>query len=1050
MAARPAPRVWSIPAGVRFLPALADALLAGRLGPLPDGDPLALAGVTVLLPNRRATRAFADVLAARIGGGEAAILPALRPIGDIDEDELIFDPLAAADDGALALPPAISSLARRLALARLTMKWAEQVRRHPLELRRDEPLLIPASAADAVRLAGDLARLMDDMETAGVGWDRLAALVPDDHAEYYRLTLQFLEIVSQSWPQYLADNGRADPMARRNALIVEAAARLAKNGSPGPIIAAGSTGSIPATATLLKAIASLPNGAVILPGLDRDDLDEAAWRAIAEGDPENPTAACAHPQYSLQRLIATIGIARDEVPDLVSRPEATKARTALLANAMRPAGVLDWAAAKVEPAALAGVGLIVARNEQDEATAIALAMRETLEKEGATAALVTPDRTLARRVAAELGRWGLAVDDSAPLRLTDDPHGVFALLLAEAAVSDADPVKLLALAKHPLAAFGMRHADCRRAARALEIAVFRGRRVSGGLAGLAAEIERLRAPPAEGERRRHRPRLAAGSGADRLVAALGAVLGPLAEVAKGPRISVAAAVGLLVSALEAAAAEHAGDDGNAVWEGQGGAALASLLEELAADPSAADLAVAPSDLPFFLRALFADVPVNRRPGADPRLHIWGALEARLQSVDVLILGGLDAGVWPAETRTDPWLSRAMRAALGLPPPEVRTGRSAHDFVSGMAAERVFVTRAEKRGGAPTVESRWLQRLRALIGPDAAKALAAAGAHYVAMARALDASPGDPIGTRRPAPKPPLAARPKSLSVTEIETLIRDPYAVYAKHVLRLRPLDPLGRAPDAALRGTLMHDALGKFIAGWQGPFDAAAEARLAALSAAALAEIEAFPDVLAVWSLRLKNIGRWLIDFEAARDAAVAARHAEVDGSLVVIPDAFTLTGRADRIDEMRDGSLAIYDFKTGTPQSEKSVFAGLTPQMTLEAAMARAGAFKDIPGGRSVSALSWLAVGKIGRDEVEIPVAGKQGKHTNDELADRARAMLAALAAAFADADHAYTSRTRPLMERARYIGDYDHLARVREWALMESREDIAFLGGSGGGTP
>ena len=1047
MTARPPSRVWSIPAGVRFLPALADALLAGHLAPLPQDDPLALAGVTVLLPNRRATRAFADVLASKIGDGAAAILPVLRPIGDIDEDELIFDPLAGDDADVLTLPPAISPLARRLALARLTMKWAEGMRGHALG-RRDEPLLIPASAADAVRLAGDLARLMDDMETAGIGWDRLAGLVPDDHAAYYGFTLRFLEIVSAQWPQYLADIGRADPMARRNALLREAAARLAKNGSPGPVVAAGSTGSVPATAALLKAIASLPNGAVVLPGLD-GKLDADSWRAIVDGDPGNPAAACGHPQYSLQRLLATIGIARHEVADLADAPPRIATRTAVLAAAMRPAGALDWTKVTVEPDALEGVGLIVARNEQDEATAIALAMREALEQEGASAALVTPDRTLARRVAAELGRWGLAVDDSAPLRLADDPHGVFALLLAEAAVSDADPVKLLALAKHPLAAFDMRHAECRRAARALELTVFRGRRVSGGLAGLAAEVERARTPAAEGERRRRRPTLAEGSPASRLVAAFAACLGPLAGAAKGPRISVAAAVALLVASLEAAAAERAADTGSVVWEGQGGVALAALLEELAADPSAAQLEVAPADLPFFLRALFADVPVTRRPGADPRLHIWGALEARLQSVDVLILGGLDEGVWPAETRTDPWLSRAMRAALGLPPPEVRTGRSAHDFVSGMAAGRVFITRAEKRGGAPTVESRWLQRLRALIGKEMAEALAARGATYVAWARALDASPGEPAGTPRPAPKPPLAVRPKRLSVTEIETLIRDPYAVYAKHVLRLRPLDPLGRTPDAALRGTLMHDALGKFIAGWQGPFDAAAEARLAALSAEALGEIEAFPDVLAVWSLRLRNIGRWLIGFEAARNAAVAARHAEVDGELVVIPERFTLTGRADRIDEMADGTLAIYDFKTGTPQSEKSVFAGLTPQMTLEAAMARAGAFKDIPAGRSVSELAWLAVGRVGRDEVYKSAVGRN--ETADALAESARAMLAELAAAFADPGHVYISRARPMMERARYIGDYDHLARVREWALVESPQDVAFMGGGAtGGAP
>ena len=1044
MTAPSAPRVWSIPAGVPFLPALADALLDGRLVPIPRGDPLALAAVTVLLPNRRATRAFADVLAARLAGrlgGDAAILPALRPIGDIDEDELILDPLADADDGGLVLPPAITPLARRLVLARLTLRWADaNLRRHPLGIRDGEPLLIPASAADAVRLAADLARLIDDIEVSGVAWDKLATLVPEDHADHYRLTLDFLKIVSEFWPAHLKEHGLADPMARRSAAVRAVAARLAAHGSPGPIVAAGSTGSIPATAELLKAIAGLPNGAVVLPGLDRA-LDDAAWRAIADGDVDNPAAACAHPQFALQRLIAKIGVSRTNIADLVAPSPAAEARSRMLASALLPAAALDWSSAAVDRVAHDGVALLVARNEQIEATAIALAMREALETPGATAALVTPDRTLARRVAVELTRWKLAVDDSAPLRLANAPHGIFARLLVEAALSDADPVKLLAFAKHPFAAFGMPRAECRRAARVLELAVLRGHRRAGGLAGLATALAEAQNPPDDGKRRPHRPSAGDGARADRLLAALTECLSPLASLGKMPRVSLAEAVALLIEALEQAGRDGSHGDG-ALWSGSGGAALASLLENLAGAPEAVALTLPPADLPYFMQTLLADTPAQRRPGSDPRLYIWGPLEARLQSVDLLILGGLDEGIWPGETRTDPWLSRAMRAALGLVPPEARIGRSAHDFVAAMSAPRVIVTRAARRGGSPTVESRWLQRLVALIGKPAADELTARGARYVAMAAALDAAPSLPMPVERPQPKPPVTARPKSLSVTEIETLVRDPYAIYAKHVLKLRPLDPLGRAPDAALRGTLMHEALGKFIAGWRGPFDAAAEAALAAIAAASLRDVEAFPDVHAVWSARLQNIGRWLIAFEAARDSAVAHRHAEIDGKLVVVPDVFTLTGRADRIDEMKDGTLAIYDFKTGTPQSDRSVFAQLTPQMSLEAAMARSGTFAGIPAGRSVSELAWLAIGKAGRDDPYVSAVIRN--QTPDGVAESARAMLTELAGAFAGADHPYASRTRPRMENDRYIGDYDHLARVREWALLESADDIAFMGG------
>ena len=1049
MATRAHPRVWSIPAGAPFLPTLADALLDGTLIPSPGGDPLALADVTVLLPTRRSVRAFRDVLADRLGG-DAAILPVIRPIGDVDEEERLLDPLAETGADHLALPPPLPPLARRLTLTRLILAWATTLRSHPLRLTPDEPLRIPASAADAARLAGDLARLIDDVEIAGVAWSALTTLVPDDHAEYFQLTLQFLRIVTEQWPAILAELQREDPAKRRDRLIRAEAERIATHGSPGPIVAAGSTGSIPATAELLKAIAGDKNGAVVLPGLDQG-LDEGGWEAI--GGDDGAAATHGHPQYGLKQLIGELGIARADVA-LLGDDRAVAARTRLLSEAIRPAATLDaWARfAADRDAALAGVTAIVARNEHEEATAIALAIREAIERGEGTAALVTPERTLARRVAVELRRWGLAVDDSAGTPLAQSPHGIFVRLLAEAAAADGDPVALLALLKHPFAAFGLSRAACRQGARALELALFRGHRVAGGVAALAEALERARTERDEAEhvpaarRRLDGPQWALAAD---LASRLAACLGPLEQAIRArqemPAATMAARV---VDALNAAAADETGSV-PPLWQGPGGEALSTLLSGLAADEAAASLTFDAADLPRFLTALMADVAVQPPAGADPRVHIWGTLEARLQSVDCLILGGLDEGVWPAETRTDPWLSRAMRAEIGLPPPERRLGLAAHDFLQGMAAPRVIVTRAEKRGGAPTVESRWLQRIRALIGKKASEALNARGADWLALARALDAPPPKPAPIPRPEPKPPLVARPAGLSITEIETLIRDPYAIYARRILKLEPLDPLGLAPDRALRGTLIHAALAEFTKTWAGPYDAPAEAALVETIGATLAKIERdFPDVHAVWAHRFAEVARWFIAWEASRDGDVAVRHPEIDGKLAVpVPGGvFTLRGRADRIDEMRDGSLAIYDFKSGAPQTQKTVFAGLTPQMTLEAAMARAGAFDGVAAGKSVSDLAWLAVGKAGRNEPYVPVAGKRAAPgANDDLADRAHAMLTELVSAFADAGRGYLSRSRPMMVNARYLGDYDHLARVREWSLVESENDV--LGGGGG---
>ena len=1029
------PRVFTISPGVPFLATLAEALTAGRLVEFNRDDPLALAGVTVLLPTRRAVRAFRETLVRHLKA-EAAILPTIRPIGDVDEEEHLLAPSTESAAERLALPAAVTPLARRLALTRLILAWAQALRRAPLALTPDEPLLIPASAADAARLAGDLARLLDDMETANVPWQRLTGIVPAEYARYYQITLDFLRIVAEQWPAHLAEIGLTDPAVRRDTLIRASAARLS-----GPVVAAGSTGSIPATAALLKAIARHPQGAVVLPGLDQD-IDADTWEAIGDAG-SAPPSAFGHPQFGLKQLIGQIGILRADVEPLAA-PSATLARRRrLVGEALRPAETTDrWAdsAPADSEGAMEGVTLLTARNEQEEAMAIALALREAVETPGVSAALVTPDRTIARRVAAELGRWGLAIDDSAGVPLDRLGEGIFARLVAEAALSEADPVLILALAKHPLAAFGMSRPACRRAARMLEIALFRGNRVTGGVAALGdalakarAELDRHGKHPPAARRRMHDEDWRA---AERLTTALAAILGPLEQaLTANEAISVADAAALLQAAVAAAATDAAGKEG---LDTSAGAALAALLDGLG--ESSSGLRLRGTDFPEFLRALMADVALSPAGGADPRISIWGTLEARLQSVDLVVLGGLDEGVWPSDTRTDPFLSRAMRSEVGLLPPERRLGQAAHDFVQGAMAPRVIVSRAEKRGGTPSVESRWLQRLEAVAGKAAMQAARARGAAYVELARAIDwVRSAEPV--KPPQPKPPLATRPQSLSVTEIETLVRDPYAIYAKHVLDLEELEPLGRAPDYALRGSLIHQALGDFIAHWSGPFDAAATNELLAIGDKVLAEIEGFPDIHAIWSLRFAAIARWIVEWEAARDAAVAKRNAEISGS-IAIPvgtGVFRLRGRADRIDRRHDGSLDILDFKTGSPPSARQVLVGFAPQLGLEAAMARQGGFDDAFRGASVATLAWIGLSKVGREEPLKSAVEKDW--TADGVATEVMRRLTALLAAFADPERAYVSRARPMFE-TRYESPYDHLARVREWGLVESEEDLEWL--------
>lgn len=1041
-------QVYSIPAGAPFLPTLADAILSGRLVPIGSGDPLALAEITILLPTRRAVRALREVLIERLGG-KAAILPSIRPIGDVDEEDHLLGPAAESNVDRLVLPLSISRLARHLALTRLTLQWGRTVRREILGLAPGEPLLIPAFAADAAKLSTDLARLLDDLATAGIGFDAINQLVADDHTGYFAITLDFLGIIAEHWPRILAEMNRVDIATRRDRLITAEAERLETSVPAGPIIAAGSTGSIPATARLIKAIAHLPNGAVVLPGLDKF-LDAAGFEAI--GTPADARlAAFGHPQFGLRKLISDIGIAREDVADLGEVPPSIAERARLLGEAMRPAATTDlWVGSKDEEIAagesenaFSAVGLVVARNEQEEALAIAAAFREGIDSSYKTAALVTPDRDLARRVAVELGRWGLDVDDSAGMSLDRLPPGIFARLVVEAALSDDDPVTLLALLKHPLAAFGMTHAGCRRAAGLFELALLRGSRISGGIDRLRPALSAARAAATDPDTRHiaaARRSLSSDDWdeADGLVATLEATLMPIEALFRDAnQVSVARLAEALLGALAMAASDDTGS-ASILWQGNVGEALAQLLDELVEHGS--ELMLSRAESPAFLSTLLADVAVTPPVGSDPRIHIWGTLEARLQSVDFLILGGLDEGVWPAETRTDPWLSRAMRAEIGLAPPERRIGLSAHDFAQGFAAPRVLVTRAERRGGAPSVASRWIQRLCAFLGEGSEDRLRKNGDIYLEIARGLErVRPQEVSPGPRPEPKPPVPARPRGLSITEIETLVRDPYAIYAKHVLDLEPLERLGAAPDYAMRGTLVHDALGIFAQNWSGPYDNSALARLLEIGQETLAQIADLPDIHVVWSHRFQTIARWFVEWERQRNDRIAQRNAEISGALEFAAKggSFRLRGRADRIDVRKDGAIEIYDFKTGAPPTAKQVLTGLAPQLALEVAMSRAGAFGEAYSGQSVLVLGWLALGQTERGE-PFKSAIEKGM-TADDVGEEALKHLIALIAAYDQQDRGYISRARPMFEM-RFESPYDHLARVREWALVESASDAS----------
>ncbi len=963
--------------GADFLPGLAG--LWREMCARHDAD---LADGLILLPTRRAARELANAFL-DAADGAPMLLPRIVPLGGIDEA-----PLALA--GALTLPPAIATPHRLAVLARLilAMRGANGAPREP---------------GPAWTLAAELAALMDEAERAEIGLGAaLARAVDAAHAEHWHKTVDFLRIVTVAWPDYLAEQGMMNPVARQVALM-DAQVAAWRAAPPGhPVLAVSGAADIPSVLRLLATIADLPMGAVVVPGLDPGlSADEAADL------PET------HPQSGPCRVLAALGATAGEID---WHGEAARAgRAALLRRALLPASALAAWRAPFAPDC-DGLSLIEAADLREEALAIALVLREALEVPGAQAALVTPDRGLAARVAAELDRFGIIADDSAGEPLAETPPAVLLRLLARAAASGLAPVDLLAALKHPLACAGFAPAEARRRVRAFEMLCLRGPAPLPGISGLRHRLDaRLDGTDAPALRE--------------WLAALERCLAPVQRAMAAVAMTPADWLAALIDAAENLAASDEAAGPARLWRHEEGEALAALLSEtLEALPALP--ADRPEAMPALLDAVLAGTVVRTRRALrgrqgmeHPRIAIWGLLEARLQSADVLVLGGLAEGVWPGMAEPGPWLSRPMRARAGLLSPEWQIGQAAQDFWQAcLAAPRVVLSRALRRDRAPAVPSRWLTRLGAMLGDPPLPVEPALG-----WARRMD-QPDAVRPAERPRPCPPLAARPRRLRVTEISLLRDDPYALYAQRVLGLRQLDPIADISESAIFGTIVHGGLHALLRdlGTAWPDDAGA--RLVQHFERELRRQSVSIGLANWWRPRLAAIADWVDGEERRRRAeapAIAAITSEQAGRWQLAEPAMTLTGRADRIERLADGSLRIIDYKTGSAPKAAEVADLRALQLPLEAAMARQGAFGEAWRGEASSLDYWRLPGDVSGGAVTMVAAGT--------LAEAAEAALRALLSACEAADYCYTPPAI-VLRPDRALSPWQHLARAGEWGRAE----------------
>ncbi len=985
----------------------------------PRNNPFWLSDVTIIVPTQRASLALAEAFAVAQKG--AVMLPAIRTLGDEDGEEEAFLPPVEAP----VWPKAISLMERRFLLAQLIAAWAKN---HP-----DAALLDPVSGqlnpARILQMADSLAKLIDDFEIEQVNPAALRAIMPENLPANGQLNMDFLEIVLSAWPKILAQRSRVDATRLRNMRLKRQAQTLKERFGGRPVIVAGSTGSVLASAELMAAIVKLERGALVLPGLDSGMGAESFARLL-----DVASSPHGHAQYGLAQLLRRLGRTPQSVMELA--PKLKNKRNALvrasLALAEQTAGWHDirrkFSQADIEKATK-DIVLVMARNEQEQALAIAIAARAEL-KENKTVGIIAPDRNLARRIIAELKRFDIEVDDSAGMALFHSRAGRLVRQVLALKASNIGPVDLMALLGNRYVTLGRSRQQVGNLAQMIEFSLLRGQLVLPGFAGLRAVL----AKNVAGELPHVARKLSEKEGSEilRFLADLKGALKPgfdlLAQKSFSPA-QFGAAIMATLNGLRAPA------QGESVPQLPGSRELAGW---------GAALTEAPVDGPMLsgvnsedvLNVLMAGFSVRKPASARSDIAIWGRLEARLQSADLIILSALNEGSWPEVADPGPWLSRGMRLKTGLEPGERQHGLAAHDFEMAMGRQKIVLACAKRSGTSPATQSRLLQRFLGFAGKKASNAMQERGEKLLQQAHRLDRVQKI-VPATRPEPCPPAHLRPKSLSITEIETLIRSPYDLYAKYVLSLKPLDPLGQEVGARERGNMIHEVFARFIEEKNDVTAQDAGQVLRHIASQEFAVLEDMADRRDIWLKRFSFVVEGFLTFERARNSQVKKRYAEKDlrWTFDVAGKDFTLRGRADRIDILNGNSFEIIDFKTGAVPANNEMKAFLAPQMLLEAAILKARGF-DESEPKTTSALTYIKIGAGPEAFKPSGFALPEGmdiEAASEEIFNRVQKHAAAYLLSDSQPMHA---RLLPKASQ-RFVGAYDHLARSDEWMLVDAVE-------------
>ncbi|MBR1600664.1 MAG: PD-(D/E)XK nuclease family protein [Alphaproteobacteria bacterium] len=946
-------------------------ILAGYFIQRYKDKPEELSSILFLLPNRRACQNLADAFV-RCRGGKPTILPRMEPIAEADEDEVFL----GGDAEILPhLKPAIDKTERVFDFTKLIM--------HKNEYGVDD-----VSLAQAYALAQNLASLIDTVQNEELDFNRLKDIVPDDYSDHWRKTLTLLKIITEYWPQILKEKGVCDPTERRKQLLRAEMNFWRKSDGRQKIVIAGSTAAFPVLKEMIKTVAEFPQGEVYLYGLDKY-IDDDSWQKIDEN----------HPQYELKELLDYLHLTRDNIEDITECKLSLREK--LISEIMRPAPTTgEWRKLSEEvfpKDTFDNIHLINCDDMRHEAKTIALIMRETLETEGKTVALVTVDRNLSRRVISELKKWKIEADDSAgqPLSLTH--IGIYFRLIAEAIVQNNMTAKI-ALLKYPFTSCGENGLEFRKKVYELEKTLRDEKDVTENQQSLLDNFEK------------------------RLL--------PLKELYESPTVNLKTVLTAHIEVAQNLADTDVQTGDKIIWKNDDGHAAADFFSVLINKSEELGDILTNDYLPFLVITM-TEKNVRSRYGYHPRIKILGPIEARLTNYNRVIIGEANEGIWPKLPQADMWMSRPMKTNFGMSQTERSIGVCAADFAHLLNAPEVYVTRAQKIDGTPTDKSRWWLRfetvLEAVFGSEDKQKEKYAFIYrepYSQWAKNLERC-DNPNPVKAPRPCPEIKYRPRKLSASQVEILLRDPYSVYAKEILKLKPLKNLDREKEIFDFGNIVHEVLEDFNNRYNSDFypENAAELLMKA-GLQKFSEYNVGEELQAFWKPRLKDMIEMVVKREREYRASLTKVHSEVEGKMVFKGKEgdFLITAKADRVDETKDGYLNIIDYKTGKGRSDKEIIKVTAPQLPVEAMIAQKVGFKEVKKAPVAGMQYWALKGKSGKTDYE----------QSQEAINKIEVLLQKLIDEFDRKERPYLAKPRK-SNHGQY-SDYDHLSRFLEWSVRE----------------